>query len=52
MNRGKTIKIILGNSILFNELELISYTDEQLNTVLKSLFLELRVKLQTRHSKK
>lgn len=46
MNRKKIIATILKHSELFTESELITYTNEQLYNILRSLFLTLREKHQ------
>ena len=44
MNRKKIIATILRHSELYTEFELKTYTNEQLNRTLSSLFLKLREK--------
>ena len=44
MDRKQVISIILKNSELFTKVELLGYTNEQLYSTLRALFLELRIK--------
>lgn len=46
MDRTKIISIILSNSELFTKVELQNYSNEQLYSTLRTLFLNIRTKQQ------